>query len=87
VVVGAGNNGEDGQEGAVYKGAIGCYLHGSLLPKNPWLADRLLARALARRLGEPVSLEPLDDRLEAQAHQAVEARIRSAGGRVKSGAW
>src|SRR5207253_3211506 len=38
-IVGAGNNGEDGTEGAVYRGAIGCYLHGSLLPKNPWLAD------------------------------------------------
>src|SRR5437868_6550687 len=42
-VVGAGNNGEDGTEGAVYLNAIGCYLHGSLLPKNPWLADWLLA--------------------------------------------
>src|SRR6266851_597676 len=45
-VVGAGNNGEDHTEGAVYKGAIGCYLHGSLLPKNPLLADRLLIGAL-----------------------------------------
>jgi len=87
VVVGAGNNGEDGCEGAVYKGAIGCYLHGSLLPKNPWLADRLLAQALTRRLGAPFSLGPLDDRLEEEAHAAVVARIRSAGGRVKSGAW
>jgi lipid II isoglutaminyl synthase (glutamine-hydrolysing) len=87
VVVGAGNNGEDGTEGAIYKGAIGCYLHGSLLPKNPWLADYLLTRALAHRLGEPVTLEPLDDRLEEDAHQAVATRIRSGGARVKSGAW
>jgi len=86
-VVGAGNNGEDGTEGAVYKGAIGCYLHGSLLPKNPWLADRLLSAALAHRLGEPVQLRPLDDRLEDEAHQAVAARIRGKGGRVRSGAW
>jgi lipid II isoglutaminyl synthase (glutamine-hydrolysing) len=86
-VVGAGNNGEDGTEGVVYKGAIGCYLHGSLLPKNPWLADRLLAAALAHRLGEPVALAPLDDRLENDAHQAVAARIRGRGGRVRSGAW
>jgi CobQ-like glutamine amidotransferase family enzyme len=85
-VVGAGNNGEDGTEGAVYKSAIGCYLHGSLLPKNPWLADRLLADALRHRRGEPVSLEPLDDRLEDAAHAAVAERIRR-GGRVKSGAW
>jgi lipid II isoglutaminyl synthase (glutamine-hydrolysing) len=86
-LVGAGNNGEDGTEGAVYKNALGCYLHGSLLPKNPWLADRLLERALRHRAGEPVTLMPLDDRLEEQAHQSVAARIRGAGGRVKSGAW
>src|SRR6266581_254001 len=52
-VVGAGNNGEDGTEGAVYLNAIGCYLHGSLLPKNPWLADWLLAAALRHRTQEP----------------------------------
>ena len=86
-VVGAGNNGEDHTEGAVYMGAIGCYLHGSLLPKNPWLADLLLCRALRHRTGEEPRLEPLDDRLEDQAHDAVAARIRGAGGRVKSGAW
>jgi len=87
VVVGAGNNGEDGFEGAVYRGAIGCYLHGSLLPKNPWLADRLLASALAHRTGEPVALAPLDDRLEDEAHATAVARTSAAGGRVKSGAW
>ena len=86
-VVGAGNNGEDRTEGAVYKGAIGCYLHGSLLPKNPWLADRLLSAALSHRTGAPVRLEPLDDRIEDEAHAAVEARIRASHGRVKSGAW
>jgi CobQ-like glutamine amidotransferase family enzyme len=87
IVVGAGNNGEDGTEGAVYRGAIGCYLHGSVLPKNPWLADWLLAVALRHRHGEPVPLQPLDDRLEEEAHQTVAARIRGARGRVKSGAW
>jgi CobQ-like glutamine amidotransferase family enzyme len=86
-IVGAGNNGEDGFEGAVYRDAIGCYLHGSLLPKNPWLADRLLAAGLRHLLGEPVDLAPLDDRLEDDAHQTVEARLRKAGGRVRSGAW
>jgi lipid II isoglutaminyl synthase (glutamine-hydrolysing) len=86
-VVGAGNNGEDHTEGAVYKGAIGCYLHGSLLPKNPWLADHLLATALRHRTGEAVELAKLDDRLEEDAHRAVAARIRGAGGRVRSGAW
>jgi CobQ-like glutamine amidotransferase family enzyme len=86
-VVGAGNNGEDGTEGAVSRTAIGCYLHGSLLPKNPWLADRLLTDALGHSLGQPVVLEPLDDRLEEEAHDAVAARIRGAGGRVNAGAW
>ena len=86
-VVGAGNNGEDRSEGAVYKSAIGCYLHGSLLPKNPWLADRLLVAGVRHRTGEPAQLEPLDDRIENEAHTAVEARIRAAHGRVKSGLW
>jgi CobQ-like glutamine amidotransferase family enzyme len=86
-LVGAGNNGEDGTEGSVYRGAIGCYLHGSLLPKNPWLADRLLRDALMHRTGQPVTLEPLDDRLEEDAHRGMAERIRAVGGRVKSGAW
>ncbi len=86
VLVGAGNNGEDGTEGAIYRNAHGCYLHGALLPKNPWFADRLLAAALRHRDRQDVPLAPLDDRLEEDAHRAVEARIR-AGGRVKSGAW
>jgi lipid II isoglutaminyl synthase (glutamine-hydrolysing) len=86
-IVGAGNNGEDRTEGAVYKAAIGCYLHGSLLPKNPWLADRLLRHALRRRLQDDVELAPLDDKLEEQAHDAVARRVKAAGGRVKSGAW
>jgi CobQ-like glutamine amidotransferase family enzyme len=86
-LVGAGNNGEDGTEGAVLGNAYGCYLHGSLLPKNPWFADRLLAAALAHRTGEPAPLAPLDDQLEVAAHRAVEQRVRGAGGRVASGAW
>ncbi|MDQ6669825.1 MAG: glutamine amidotransferase [Chloroflexota bacterium] len=86
-VVGAGNNGEDRTEGAVYKGAIGCYLHGSLLPRNPWLADYLLSAAVSRRTGEPAHLEPLDDRVEDEAHATIEGRMRAANGRVKSGLW
>jgi CobQ-like glutamine amidotransferase family enzyme len=71
-LVGYGNNGQDGGEGARYKTAYGCYLHGSLLPKNPRFTDYLLAQALARRHG-PVTLPPLDDVLEAGAQaNAVE---------------
>ena len=78
VVVGNGNNGEDKTEGAVQGRVIGCYLHGSCLPKNPWLADRLLGWALARR-HDDVKLGPLDDAAEKSARdQATEvARTRS----------
>lgn len=86
VVVGAGNNGEDGTEGAVYLSAIGCYLHGSLLPKNAWLADLLLTAALRRARGHSGPLATLDDRLEEQAHAAVVNRVMSLK-RTKSGAW
>jgi hypothetical protein len=61
---------------------IGTYLHGPLLPRNPWLADWLLAQALAHRLGagETAQLEPLPDELERRAHQVSAARARSRGG-------
>jgi CobQ-like glutamine amidotransferase family enzyme len=73
VTCGYGNEGDGSWEGAVYRRCVGTYLHGSLLPKNPWLADRLIAAALERRYGGPVELEPLDDALERQAQQfAVE---------------
>lgn len=75
VVKGGGNNGQDGFEGAVYKHLLGTYLHGSLLPKNPWLTDWLIARALERRYGA-ADLEPLDDAMELAAHQAVVQRFR-----------
>jgi CobQ-like glutamine amidotransferase family enzyme len=66
-IIGGGNNGADGTEGAIYKTAYGCYLHGSLLPKNPRFADHLLGQALERRHGA-VELARLDDRLEQAAH-------------------
>jgi CobQ-like glutamine amidotransferase family enzyme len=75
-IIGGGNNGEDGTEGAVYKHAYGCYLHGSLLPKNPKLADLLLAQALERRHG-PVELAPLNDKLELSAHDQAAERARA----------
>jgi len=75
VVVGAGNNGRDGTGGARYKRAYGSYLHGSLLPKNPWFADRLIAEALARRHG-PILLSPLPDDLERAAHATAVRRAQ-----------
>ncbi|HWO93697.1 MAG TPA: glutamine amidotransferase [Dehalococcoidia bacterium] len=76
---GLGNNGEDGTEGTVYRRAIGTYLHGSVLPKNPALADRLIADALRHRYGDDApALEPLDDRLELAA-QTMAQRLRKRG--------
>jgi len=70
---GFGNNAEDGREGARYGNAIGTYLHGSLLPKNPALADALILTALRRRYGPEASLRPLDDGPEAAAHATAAA--------------
>ncbi len=74
---GSGNNGRDRTEGARYKNAFGTYLHGSLLPKNPRFADRLIELALARTHGDAVELSPIDDRLEEMAHQAAVRVARS----------
>ncbi len=81
VVAGFGNDGESGYEGCRVGRAIGTYLHGPLLPRNPWLADWLLAQALGHRLGEAPELEPLADELEAVAHTVSAERARARGGR------
>ena len=82
VVAGFGNDGESGYEGCRVGRAIGTYLHGPLLPRNPWLADWLLAQALAHAADtEPPELEPLDDTLEARAHAVSAQRARARGGR------
>ncbi len=81
VLAGFGNDGASGYEGCRLSRAIGTYLHGPLLPRNPWLADWLLAQALAHATGgEPPELAPLDDELEAKAHSVAAARARSRGG-------
>ena len=77
VVTGFGNNGGDGLEGARVKNAFGTYLHGAVLPKNPHLADRLLALALERRYGlDGANLTPLDDSAARRAHaEALHAAL------------
>ena len=70
VIYGHGNDGRSGAEGVVYKNVIGTYLHGPLLPKNPLLADRILQNALTKKYGE-ITLPPLDDALEQQAHDYI----------------
>ncbi len=66
VLAGFGNDGESGFEGCRVGRALGTYLHGPLLPRNPWLADWLLGQALGG-----VALEPLPDELEARAHDRL----------------
>ena len=69
VAAGYGNNGSDRTEGVVVGNTIGTYIHGSLLPKNPHLADRLISLALDPSGG--TELEPLDDSVEWLAHETV----------------
>jgi CobQ-like glutamine amidotransferase family enzyme len=78
IIVGYGNNGRDGTEGARRLNAYGTYLHGSLLPKNPWLTDQLLLNAL-RNVDENIELEPLDDAAELSAFSSVADRISGRG--------
>ena len=82
VLAGFGNDGESAHEGCRAGRVVGTYLHGPLLPRNPWLADWLLAQALAHRTGDsPPQLEPLSDDLEAEAHGVSAERARTRGGR------
>jgi CobQ-like glutamine amidotransferase family enzyme len=60
--------------------AYGTYLHGPLLPRNPWFADRVLGDALAHA-GGPTELAPLEDELEHVAHLVSAERARARGGR------
>lgn len=75
VLTGYGNNGNDKTEGAWQGNIFGCYLHGSLLPKNPHFADYLITLALKRRYGK-AKLKPLADSLEWQAHQKANSGSR-----------
>jgi CobQ-like glutamine amidotransferase family enzyme len=81
VVSGFGNDGASGYEGCRVGRAIGTYLHGPLLPRNPWLADWLLAQAIAHRTGTEPDLAPLPDDLEHQAHAVSARRAEARGGR------
>ncbi|MDQ6746983.1 MAG: glutamine amidotransferase, partial [Candidatus Dormibacteraeota bacterium] len=77
-VVGRGNNGEDLAEGVVFGTVFGTYLHGSLLPKNPHLTDRLLQIALAHRQpGAVLAPLPMDE--EMAAHRAMAERVKREG--------
>jgi CobQ-like glutamine amidotransferase family enzyme len=82
VVAGYGNDGKTGFEGCRVGRALGTYLHGPLLPRNPWLADLVLSWAIAHATqSEPQPLAPLDDDLERRAHAVAAGRARARGGR------
>lgn len=75
VIKGAGNNGQDDHEGARYRNVIGSYLHGSLLPKNPLIADWLIEKAAQKRYGDFTSAV-IDDRFAREARKIALARPR-----------
>ena len=71
VVLGAGNNGEDGTEGALYKNVYCTYSHGSFLPKNPAMTDHLLQKALEVQKQGTYGLPPLESDVEDFARRAL----------------
>ncbi len=84
VVAGAGNNGSDGFEGARSGNVFATYLHGPVLPKNPWLTDQLLKIAIGRKEGTSasrVNLAPLDDAVESHAHAVALAKAMANKGK------
>lgn len=75
VIKGAGNNGQDTTEGAMYHNVIGTYLHGSILPKNPNIADFLIEKAVTKKYGEFVP-SVIDDRFAELARTVALKRPR-----------
>lgn len=74
-IKGAGNNAKDGHEGARYRNVIGTYLHGSILPKNPKLADFLIHTAVTKKFGD-FSTDIVDDLLADLARDVATDRPR-----------
>ena len=75
VIKGYGNNGEDRTAGAFYQNAIATYSHGPLLPKNPFVADWLIKKALQRKYETEIVLAPLDDSLAIAGRKAMLLRM------------
>ncbi len=75
IIRGAGNNGQDDTEGCIYRNVIGTYLHGSLLPKNPAIADFLIEQAAKKKFGE-FAPTVIEDRFAAQAREIAIKRPR-----------
>lgn len=75
VRIGAGNNTSDISEGTRYKNVIGSYMHGSLLPKNPNVADYLIEQAVIRKYGQ-FKVKGLDDTYTEMARKIAAKRPR-----------
>lgn len=68
VRLGAGNNTKDATEGARYNNVIGTYLHGSILPKNPAVADFMIQTAVKNKYPDAeFSQDIIDDTFATQA--------------------
>lgn len=74
-IEGYGNNGEDGYEGCIYRNTFATYFHGSLLSKNPELADRMLKTALDLKYGD-IELKSLNDTFELNAKDVIIDRFK-----------
>lgn len=80
LIAGSGNNGEDGGEGARYCQVYGTYLHGPVLPKNPWFTDHLTWMGLRHRYGDIAPLAALPNGAEERAHAvALKMALKSRG--------
>ncbi|HCH34943.1 MAG: CobB/CobQ domain protein glutamine amidotransferase [Candidatus Saccharibacteria bacterium GW2011_GWC2_48_9] len=75
IVRGAGNNGQDETEGCIYRNVIGTYLHGSLLPKNPAIADALIEEAAKKKFGD-FTPTVIEDRFASKARDVALKRPR-----------
>ena len=74
-IKGAGNNSQDAHEGARYRNVIGTYLHGSILPKNPAVADFLIHTAVTKKYGD-FSTDIIDDLFVDLARDVAKDRPR-----------
>ena len=76
LIAGEGNHVGSADEGCIVHRAYGTYLHGALLPKNPWFCDMLLQHA-AEHAGIAWEPKALDDGIEDYAQkEAIGLAIR-----------
>jgi lipid II isoglutaminyl synthase (glutamine-hydrolysing) len=75
VFKGFGNNDVDKVEGIIYKHAIGTYMHGPFLPKNPKVCDWLILNALSR-YDDKIKLKKINDRLENKVRKNIIKQVK-----------